>query len=52
MIGANIYPWLNIGYAYDYTISDLSTASSGSHEFMLGIDLFFKRSGMVSPRWF
>lgn len=47
-----ISPWLRLGYAYDYTISELSTATSGSHEFLLGFDLNFERKGMVSPRWF
>lgn len=47
-----ISPWFRIGYAYDFTLSQLSDYSSGSHEFMLGIDLNFKSKGMVSPRWF
>ena len=44
--------WFRIGYAYDYPISDLADFTSGSHEFLLGIDLNFFRKGMVSPRWF
>ncbi len=28
-----------IGYAFDYAFSNLSNYSTGSHEFMLGIDL-------------
>lgn len=47
----NILQWLRIGYAYDYVNSDLSTYTSGSHEFMLGVDLNFKKA-MVSPRYF
>lgn len=52
MVEWQISSWLRIGYAYDYTISDLSSYTSGSHEFMLGLDLNFKRQGIVSPRWF
>jgi len=52
MLGIQLTNWLNVGYAYDYTISELSNVSNGSHEIMLGIDLNFKRMGMVSPRWF
>ncbi len=44
--------WFRIGYAYDYPISDLADYTSGSHEFLLGLDLNFFRKGMVSPRWF
>jgi type IX secretion system PorP/SprF family membrane protein len=47
----NIAQWLRIGYAYDYARSSLSTYTSGSHEFMLGVDLNFKKA-MISPRYF
>lgn len=52
MFAWQVAPWFRLGYAYDYTISELSTATSGSHEFLLGFDLNFERKGMVSPRWF
>ncbi|MGF1564275.1 MAG: type IX secretion system membrane protein PorP/SprF [Flavobacteriales bacterium] len=53
MIEYNITPQLRMGYAYDYTLSDINTYSSGSHEVMLGFDfgsdiLVKKRS----PRYF
>lgn len=44
--------WFRVGYAYDYSISELSDYTSGSHEFLLGFDLNFEKRGMVSPRWF
>jgi type IX secretion system PorP/SprF family membrane protein len=47
----NVMQWLRIGYAYDYARSSLRTYTSGSHEFMLGVDLNFKKA-MVSPRYF
>lgn len=47
----NITQWLRIGYAYDYARSALSTYTSGSHEFMMGVDLNFKKA-MISPRYF
>jgi len=47
----SIFQWLRVGYAYDYSMSELSTYTSGSHEFMLGVDLISKKS-MVSPRFF
>lgn len=41
-----------IGYAYDINISALNPYNSGTHEFMLGMDLNFDNMGMVSPRYF
>src|SRR5690606_19301473 len=39
-----------IGYAYDYTLSDIRKYSDGSHEIMLGFDLIRGYGGDVSPR--
>ncbi len=36
MVGMNISNTLNLGYAYDYTTSRLSTVSKGTHELMIG----------------
>ncbi len=41
-----------IGYAYDYTISDLTRYNSGSHELMLRYELGFRRDRIISPRYF
>lgn len=41
-----------IGYAYDYTLSDIRKYSDGSHEIMLGFDLVKGYGGDVSPRYF
>ncbi|MEM0996920.1 MAG: type IX secretion system membrane protein PorP/SprF [Bacteroidota bacterium] len=52
MAEINLSRWLRVGYAYDYTLSDLSTYTTGSHEFMLGFDLNFQKRSMISPRYF
>lgn len=41
-----------IGYAYDYTISGLSSINSGSHELLLGFDLNGGKKKVISPRYF
>jgi type IX secretion system PorP/SprF family membrane protein len=43
---------LRFGYSYDYTISDLSNYTSGSHEIMLGYDFGYTIMKMKSPRYF
>lgn len=40
-----------IGYAYDYTLSNLSNFNSGSHEIILLINISNSRNGL-SPRFF
>ena len=55
MINFGITPELRIGYAYDYTISNLDAFSSGSHEFFLlyNLDSFNLNKGFdKSPRFF
>ncbi len=47
-----ITPDLRIGYAYDYTTSELQTYSSGSHEIMILFDINFPKKVSVSPRFF
>ena len=41
-----------IGYAYDFTTSNLGNFNSGSHEVFLLWDLDFSRDNVVSPRFF
>jgi type IX secretion system PorP/SprF family membrane protein len=43
---------LRIGYSYDYTLSQLSNYSSGSHEIMLGYDFGYNILKMKTPRYF
>jgi type IX secretion system PorP/SprF family membrane protein len=48
MIGFELYNGIRLGYAYDFTISDISKNSSGSHEFMVNycFDLNMGKSPM------
>lgn len=39
MFNISVIPSLRIGYAYDYTLSNLSTYTSGSHEIFILFDL-------------
>ncbi len=43
---------LRLGYAFDYTITDLQKYNNGTHEFMLGFEIVTKKSKMKSPRYF
>lgn len=46
---------LRVGYAYDYSLSDLNSYSSGSHEISLGYTLGnknYKNNALTSPRYF
>ena len=40
------------GYAYDYGLTDLNQHHSGSHEIMLNYQFRFKKTKIVSPRYF
>ncbi len=53
LINFRITQNLRIGYAYDYTISNLGNYNSGSHEFLLLYDLNILNTGKLkSPRYF
>tara|TARA_R110002020_G_scaffold454448_1_gene669984 strand:- start:118478 stop:119422 length:945 start_codon:yes stop_codon:yes gene_type:complete len=53
MANFEIQPGLRVGYAYDYTVSNLGKYSNGSHEVMVLFDLgLFMPSYMKSPRFF
>jgi type IX secretion system PorP/SprF family membrane protein len=55
LVNFKVTPQLRIGYAYDYTTSNLSTYNSGSHEIFIlfDIDLFGLKGGYDrSPRFF
>jgi len=43
---------LRIGAAYDFTLTELQSAGVGSYEVMLGYDLNFEKSKIVTPRYF
>lgn len=53
LVNFRIMPNLRIGYAYDYTISNLGRFNSGTHEILLLFDLSKIGSGYdKSPRFF
>ncbi len=43
---------LRVGYSYDYGLTDLARLSSGSHEIMLNYRFVFRRSKVITPRYF
>jgi type IX secretion system PorP/SprF family membrane protein len=48
IVGFELYNGIRLGYAYDFTMSDMNTNSNGSHEFMINycFDLGLGRSPM------
>ena len=49
MAGLNVGNTFNVGYAYDFTRTDLRTTSRGTHEFLIGF-LIGNRYGDTCPR--
>ena len=48
-----VTPQFRIGYAYDFTMTELRHYNSGSHELMLGYDFNFMNDNRIrSPRFF
>jgi type IX secretion system PorP/SprF family membrane protein len=47
----NAFDQFRVGYAYDYTLSDLGSYNSGSHEILFLWDIF-TNNVVVSPRFF
>lgn len=43
MVGIELFSGMRIGYAYDFSITDISSYNSGSHEFMLGYCFTLKK---------
>jgi type IX secretion system PorP/SprF family membrane protein len=43
---------MKVGYAYDYTVSDLNKVNSGSHEVFVQYIFAFSRYKVVTPRYF
>jgi len=41
-----------IGYAYDFTVSDLGQFTSGSHELMINYRFSFRKDRVITPRYF
>lgn len=51
LLGFNLSPALQLGYAYDLTTSNYNVANSGTHEIMLQYQIF-KQQRLKSPRFF
>ncbi|HEX5002980.1 MAG TPA: type IX secretion system membrane protein PorP/SprF [Bacteroidia bacterium] len=47
-----VTPQLRFGYSYDYTTSELSSYSNGTHELNIGYDFSFNKRKIVTPRYF
>lgn len=51
LMNIEVAPLFRVGYAYDYTISNLGDFNSGTHEIILLINISNSRNGL-SPRFF
>ena len=52
LVNFGVSPSLRIGYAYDYTTTNLGNFNSGSHEAFLLWDIDFSKKNLKSPRFF
>jgi len=52
LVDFQINPQMRIGYAYDFTVSDLNQVTTGSHEIMINYRLVSAKKRIVTPRYF
>jgi type IX secretion system PorP/SprF family membrane protein len=52
LVGFNITKQLRLGYAYDFTMTDIKDHSSGTHEITIGYDFGYDILKMKTPRYF
>lgn len=52
LLDVNVTPQFRIGYAYDFTLSQLNRHSNGTHEVMLGYQFGKDKVKTRSPRYF
>ncbi|WP_422860684.1 type IX secretion system membrane protein PorP/SprF [Flagellimonas sp. S174] len=52
LLGLQISPTLNVGYAYDRTTTDLRNFNSGTHEVFLRFELKTQEKRLKSPRFY
>ncbi|MBO0592845.1 type IX secretion system membrane protein PorP/SprF [Cellulophaga sp. E16_2] len=52
LAGFNLSEKFFIGYAYDYTLTDLNNYNDGSHEIILKYNIFDRNKRALSPRFF
>ncbi|MCE3258886.1 MAG: putative rane protein [Bacteroidetes bacterium] len=48
----NVTKQLRLGYAYDYSITNMGRYSPSTHEIMIGFDFLSPQKAMKSPRYF
>lgn len=52
LLDVNVTPQFRIGYAYDFTLSQLNKHSNGTHEVMIGYQFGKDKVKTRSPRYF
>ena len=52
LLGFQISPKLNMGYAYDFSINELNNYNSGTHEIFLRYQFISRENRLKSPRFF
>lgn len=52
LVGINLTQQLRLGYAYDFTTTDIKKYSNGTHEITLGYDFGYDITKMKTPRYF
>jgi len=52
LISFGVTPDLRLGYAYDYTTTNLGNYNNGTHEAFLQWDIDFSKKNLKSPRFF
>lgn len=52
MLEIQATPQIRLGYAYDYSTTQLRNFNSGSHEIMLRYEFGFNKDKFISPRYF
>lgn len=52
LIGYQISPQFNVGYAYDFTTTNLNNYNNGTHEIFLRFQLITLENKLKSPRFF
>lgn len=52
LLGVQVTPKIMLGYAFDYTLTELRKYNKGSHEVMLRFELKTKEKQLKSPRFF
>lgn len=52
IVDFQVSPQIRLGYAYEYSVSDIRPFNSGTHEVLLIYELKFLNSKLKSPRYF